>query len=87
MNMKKPVAEEVYFPSPSTAILKMFPHMTEVKHPVRMRNTALIGISVKILSPKETTRSEGVNIAIMTRIIVSNVANESMSWLAKRDPK
>ena len=47
ITMKRPEAIEVYLPSPSTARLKIAPHITEVQSPQRMKNITPIGISAR----------------------------------------
>lgn len=53
--MKIPEAAVTYLPSPSTARLKIPPHMTEVQSPMRTRQKALMGTSAK---PKERPEVE-----------------------------
>ena len=45
MTMKSPEARDVYLPSPSTARLKIAPHITDVHRPQRMKNITPIGIA------------------------------------------
>ena len=66
--MKIPEAFSVYLPSPSTARLKMPPHMTEVQRPISTSSAALTGTftSPKPAEPLKTgrlTATSGANIA------------------------
>ncbi len=72
--MKIPDAISVYFPKPSTARLKIPPHITEVHSPHRIKNIILIGTETK---PKEmsdlntgmlTFIPSGTKIASVTKI-------------------
>ena len=49
ITMNIPEAFSVYFPRPSTAKLKIPPHITEVHNPTNTNNAALIGTWAKMM--------------------------------------
>ena len=75
--MKIPEAFSVYLPNPSTARLKIPPHMMDVQSPTNARNIALTGTCTSPNIPSElflntgifTIESVGANMAEITRII------------------
>ena len=57
--MKAPEAMEVYLPKPSTAILNIPPHITEVHNPTRINATMATGISA-VMKVNEAQSTPGI---------------------------
>ena len=87
MTIKIPDAAAVYFPNPSTARLKMPPHITEVHNPQRIRNMTFIGIMTVSSEPtKELTFTPidvGKKIAPIRRIKPKQATKVNIDLLEK----
>ena len=84
--MKIPEPIEVYLPRPSTARLKIVPHITEVQRPQRVKKITPTGTStipnpVPVNTGIAPITSVGAKMPTSTKISASEATNESCTLL------
>src|SRR5665648_82147 len=80
--MKIPEAAATYLPKPSTARLKIPPHITEVHNPHNTRNMALIGT---LAEPNAKPSVVDSNTGIDTVIVVGRKIAKRTNTIPKND--